>query len=61
MQTKQHIQQFRGSKGIWKLVGTTSTGRYTCTDTYKIESGEFQDIDRNRLHELIKQKKLIPL
>lgn len=58
MQTKPHIPAFRGSKGTWKLVGTTSTGRYTCTDTYKSESGEFQDIDRDRLYELIKKKKI---
>lgn len=59
MKTKPHIPAFTASKGTWKLVGTKSTGKYTCTDTYRLQpNGEFQDIDRDRLHSLVKQGKV---
>lgn len=59
---KPHIPAFTASRGTWRLHGTTSTGRYTCTDEYRlIGTDEFLQIDRNKLHEMVEQGKITKL
>lgn len=59
---KPHIPAFTASRGTWRLHGTTSTGRYTCTDEYRlIGTDTFMEVDRDKLHEMAEQGKVAVL